>query len=131
MSPSVGWALSALGPILLVLCCLRESSPPASQPGPIRDQGGRKDVNGDLLPAGALARIGSVRLRHGSEVEGLAFSADGKVLASAGHDSTIRIWVVATGKERGRIDLEGLKPHAGLTNTLATDGKTIAFSDQG
>src|SRR5437763_781744 len=126
MSPSAGRTLSAVGLILLVLCWLGESSPLAGQPGPIRDKEGRQDVNGDPLPVGALARIGSVRLRHGSDVEALAFGADGKVLASAGRDSTIRIWDVATGKERSRIDLKGMKLYAGVTVALAPDGKTIA-----
>jgi WD40 repeat protein len=130
MSVATGGRLSVFGLLFVALCWRGESSSPAGQPAVGSGQEVRTDVNGDPLPAGALARIGSLRLRHGAEVEGLAFSADGKVLASVSRDATIRLWEVATGKERSRIDLAGMKLYAGVTITLAADGKTIAFSSQ-
>jgi WD40 repeat protein len=57
------------------------------------------DIYGDPLPARALARIGSTRLRHDHTVQSLAFSADGKLLASCGNDYTVRLWELATGRE--------------------------------
>jgi WD40 repeat protein len=53
------------------------------------------DRYGDLLPEGAIARIGTLRLRDNSW--DLAFSSDSKMLASAGYDR-LHIWNVRNGK---------------------------------
>lgn len=84
------------------------------------------DVNGDSLPAGARARLGTTRLRHGSEVTFVAFGPDGKTVVTAGRDNTLRVWDLANGKEIRR--LPRLKPVA--TKPPRKGGKAAAEKDQ-
>ncbi len=70
----------------------------------------RRDVLGDPLPDGAVARLGTLRLKHAplsgppysnSIVDKVAFSPDGKRFASLDlyNSATVRLWNTATGKE--------------------------------
>ena len=61
----------------------------------------RTDLHGDALPSGALQRLGTVRFRHQSTA--IAYSPDGKVLASGGRDNVVRLFDAATGKELRRL----------------------------
>lgn len=62
------------------------------------------DDYGDPLPEGAVARLGTIRLRHVirdySGAACVAFSPDGKTLVSGG-DVGLRAWDVATGRDLG------------------------------
>jgi WD40 repeat protein len=57
----------------------------------------RVDQQGDPLPPGALARLGTVRLRQPDWIRSMAVSPDGKTLASAG-ESSIRLWEIPSGR---------------------------------
>jgi len=72
------------------------------------------------LPPGAIARLGGGGLRHGSPVAALALSRDGKLLASGGHDSKVKLWDAVAGKL--------LREFAGARGTLefSPDGTLLA-----
>src|SRR6516164_6068407 len=53
---------------------------------------------GQELPAAALLRLGTSQFRHDEEIMSIAYSPDGKLLASADASGEVRVWGVADGK---------------------------------
>jgi RNA polymerase sigma factor (sigma-70 family) len=82
----------------------------------------RRDRHGDALPDGAIARLGTVRWRHGFFVYALAYSPDGKKIAAVGVGRAITLWDSATGKEIRQ------SPNDSLSQALAfsPDGRILA-----
>ena len=122
---------------LMAVCLpLLPTFPSTPNAGPVAtDQARPVDQYGDLLPEGAVARMGSVRFHHQGGVIAAAFSPDGKTLVAAGFGDgvaagvgngngglSLRFWETDTGKEVGRLDLQEFELN-GLT--FAPDGKTI------
>jgi RNA polymerase sigma factor (sigma-70 family) len=95
----------------------------ADAPG-AADAGPPRDLFGDPLPAGALARLGTVRFRQGNLVYGLLLSPDGKAVVSYGGNQVITFWDAATGRAVRRL------PKGARVAAFTPDGRTlISFGD--
>jgi WD40 repeat protein len=81
----------------------------------------RVDLFGDPLPEGALARLGTLRLRQEAPIRALAFTPDGKSLITGGFGRGLVFWDVDSGKERRRLALTNVTSLA-----LSADGKVLA-----
>jgi RNA polymerase sigma factor (sigma-70 family) len=99
----------------------RTESADARQPRP--EATGRSDRYGDPLPPGALARLGTARLRHDHIYGSLAtaISPDGKTLATGGYTS-LRLWSMSTGKRLWEIR----DHYQYATLRFSPDGKYLA-----
>jgi WD40 repeat protein len=70
-------------------------------------------------------REGSPRAGHSGRVVALAFSQDGKTLASSGKDGTVRLWRPDGGKFEQQVVLSGLSTPVGAL-ALSPDGTRLA-----
>jgi WD40 repeat protein len=85
----------------------------------------RADRHGDPLPDGAIARLGTVRWRHGFRVTALTYSLDGKKIAAAGGGATL--WDAASGKLVRKFNQD-----SHISNiALSPDGTMLATADIG
>ncbi len=98
------------------------------------------DAQGDPLPPGALARLGTLRWRHADTVISVAFLPDGKAVLTGSQDRTLRLWDRATGKELHRFVvpagqamkamrqplLLGMPGSNQIVAALSPDGQTLA-----
>jgi WD40 repeat protein len=94
----------------------------AASPQPTSPQAAA-DRFGDPLPAGALARLGTVRLRHDEVISCVIVAADGNSFMAADWDGVVRLWDTSTGRL-----IRQLKNRDGkiFCATLSPDGKTAA-----
>jgi RNA polymerase sigma factor (sigma-70 family) len=110
-----------------------EDRQPADKPASQLKEGG--DLFGDPLPAGAIARLGTVRLRQGHNIQTVAFAPDGKSVVSSGGDHLVRQWDVATGRQVGSFGQHDDRNKAFAATrwmhsvTFSPDGKTLATGD--
>ncbi len=137
----LGLALSlTLGLLIAGTAVLTRSglaTDPAADPGtpPAKPATARTatDRYGDPLPPGALARLGTVRLRHKEGGRCVTFSRDGRQLITAADDGSVRFWDLADAREHLAIPAEGGVSALALSpdgQVLATaGGKTVRLWD--
>jgi RNA polymerase sigma factor (sigma-70 family) len=104
--------------------------PPAGDVKPAAVHKEAVDRFGDPLPPGALARLGTVRFRHGGAVFSVAYSPDGKklVTGSGDQDCTLRLWDAKTGRELLRVE----HPKGQIYSVaFSANGKLVAFGGDG
>jgi RNA polymerase sigma factor (sigma-70 family) len=109
-------------------------APTDDEPNRERPPQTRRDRQGDPLPPAALLRLGTVRFRPGETVGLLAFSPDGRILASVGQNmeanenlNEVCLWDVTTGQclrrfagQRGQF----------LGAAISPNGEVLVTQDQ-
>jgi WD40 repeat protein len=83
------------------------------------------DLHGDPLPEGAVARLGTVRMRHGHLLSGLVFSGDGKSIIASDYYSGVHVWDAAEGSELRRFCESDYYCHC---LAISPDGRTLAVA---
>jgi RNA polymerase sigma factor (sigma-70 family) len=99
---------------------------------PVAQEAVGRDRYGDPLPPGALARLGTVRWRHGYVATSVAFSPDGKMVASSEEENWIHVWDTATGRELARLGGQqgAFPPRYGIEAVaFSPDGKRLITGD--
>jgi WD40 repeat protein len=111
-----------------------DSQPPVAHapgsPADLQPAAARVDAFGDPLPAGALARLGTMRLRPGW-VQFLGVAPDGQSVVTGEYGGQLRWWDVTSGQETrrqtfGAPDENGRQDRAPFAIALSPDGKIVA-----
>src|SRR5262249_51492781 len=103
------------GPLVLALLFLEAQADAAAPPAV------RRDLYGDPLPPGAVARLGSMRLRHLAPLNRVAVSRDGSLVASI--DYNVRVWDRRSGRLLGDLESDHFRTWAAV---FTPDGKGLA-----
>ena len=83
----------------------------------------KTDLYGDPLPAGALARLGTVRFRNAARIDRIAITPEGKTLACWDMEGTLSLFEVTTGKRIRRHPFPTFRAHV---LTYHPGGKSLA-----
>ena len=86
------------------------------------------DLAGDMVPAGALARLGTTRFLHAASPTQIAYAPDGTTLAS--FDGSLYLWDPLTGRERRRIETGAGNGMGHVQFAYAPDGQSVAVQAQ-
>ena len=83
----------------------------------------QSDMSGEGLPPGAVLRLGTTHFRHADPVLSVAFSPNGKLLASSDASGVVHVWDADTGKP-----LLDLPKNTGSLVLFTSDGKNLVCS---
>jgi RNA polymerase sigma factor (sigma-70 family) len=102
--------------------------PLAAEDKPAADRAGPRD---EPLPEGAVARLGSSRLRIGNSA--FALTPDGRTIVTVSPEGTVREFDANTGRSLQRrqlADRDDVVPEAQCFAQLSADGKTAAIEER-
>lgn len=105
----VGWSL-----VVYALCCAAVDTARAQQASAL-----------EKLPAGAVARLGTVRFQNFGRIFAVAFSADRRTLAAGSWDGTITLWDISTRQLRRQWHIN---QDSVIALAFSPDGQSLASS---
>src|SRR5262245_45060093 len=108
---------------LVLVAAPLQAGPPEPGPAPRL-----ADRYGDPLPEGAVARLGSLRLRH-ADLSDFVFPPGGKTVITVAADQLVRTWDLESGREIGIVQLPDRVSCDRAC--LTPDGKTLVTCSQG